>query len=73
MSCYKALISKKGEILSLALEGEDTNKSCMDVAAGSKYPDAVFVNASDSDEAEKKVMEMLRKAEAAHREHEHHN
>jgi hypothetical protein len=73
MSCYKALISKKGEILSLAEEGEDTDKPCMDIAAGSKYPDAVFVNAPDSNEAERKVMELLRKAEREHHAHEHHH
>jgi hypothetical protein len=71
MSNYKALISKKGEILSLSDEGPDCDKNSMDIAAGSKYPDAVFVNAADSQEAEEKVKEMLRKAEMEHRE-EHH-
>jgi hypothetical protein len=71
MSYYKALISKKGEILSLSEEGPDSNIPSMDIAAGSKYPDAIFVNASNNEEAEERVKEMLRKAEAEHRE-EHH-
>jgi hypothetical protein len=71
MSNYKALISKKGEILSLSEEGPDTDKTCMDIAAGSKYPDAIFVNASNSEEAEKMIKEMLIKAAAEH-EQEHH-
>lgn len=69
MSCYKALISKKGEILSLSEQGEDSDKPCMDVATGSQYPDAVFVNATGSDEAEQKVQSMLRKAEEQHLQH----
>lgn len=69
MSCYKALISKKGDILSLSEEGADSDKPCMDIAAGSKYPDAVFVNATDNIEAEQKVKEMLQRAEAEHQEH----
>lgn len=68
MSNYKALISKKGEILSLSEEGPDSNNTVMDIAADSKYPDAIFVNAANSEEAEEKVREMLRKAEAEHRE-----
>ena len=71
MSHYKALISKKGEILSLSEEGPDSNNTAMDIPAGSKYPDAIFVNATNSEEAEKKVKEMLHKAAAEHKE-EHH-
>lgn len=71
MSHYKALISKKGEILSLSEEGPDADKPSMDIATGSKYPDAIFVNAPNSEEAEEKVKEMLHKAAAEHKE-EHH-
>jgi hypothetical protein len=71
MSNYKALISKKGEILSLSEEGPDCDNIKMDMAAGSKYPDAVFINASNNEEAERKVKEMLLKVEREHRE-EHH-
>jgi hypothetical protein len=73
MSCYKALISKKGEILSLSDEGEDTDKPCMDIAPGSKYPDVIFVNASDATEAEKRVLEKIREAELRHEQHEQHS
>jgi hypothetical protein len=71
MSHYKALISKKGEILSLSEEGPDADKTSIDMAAGSKYPDAIFVNASSSREAEEQVKEILRKAEAEHKEESH--
>lgn len=68
MSYYKALISKRGEILSLSEEGPDADQPSMDIAAGSKYPDVIFVNAANNEEAEEKVKEMLRKAEAQHQE-----
>lgn len=72
MSQYKALISKKGEILSLSEEGQGSDDTTMDIAAGSKYPDAIFVHAATIEEAEGKVKEMLRKAEWEHERKEEH-
>ncbi len=68
MSYYKALISKRGEILSLLEEGPDSDNASADIAAGSKYPDVIFVNADNIGEAEGKVKELLRKAEREYRE-----
>lgn len=68
MSNYKALISKNGEILSLSEEGPDADNATMDITAGSKYPDVIFVNAADNQEAQEKVKDMLRKAAAEYKE-----
>ena len=67
MPYYKALISKRGEILSLSEEQEpDPEPSSVDMAAGSKYPDVIFITAAGYDEATEKVNEILRQAERAH-------